>query len=240
MYSVDPFLHRLYLDDLARTGLHFLNQLGAAQHFRRHVVDGGDGLTSETLAVKVDVFSFDVDDGEDLHFGQEVERHVVHGLAKDRLLDDEDVAARLLNLLHQVQNVRPAEYQTVQLISDLLHNVSRQSQRPRNESDQPLGSRRRKDSPFFSEHSVHLRVIRDDDVVFHVGFRRREIELNEADLCLFNARYAAASGRLFVKNNSLDHLRVVDGPTQLFEDFNILEINVGGGERILDDLKDKF
>ena len=85
------------------------------------MVDGGDGLTSETLAVKVDVFSFDVDNGEDLHFGQEVDRHVVDGFAKDRLLDDKDVAARLLNLLHQVQNVCPAEDQTVQLIPDLLY-----------------------------------------------------------------------------------------------------------------------
>ena len=113
-----------------------------------------------------------------------------------------------------------------------IHIVSRQE-----EEQQPQGQQ---DSPFFSEHSVHLRVIRDDDVVFHVGLWWRETELDEADLCLFDARYTPASGRLSVKENSLDHLRVVDGPAQLFEDFDVLEINVGGGGRILDDLKKYF
>ena len=72
------------------------------------MIDGGDGFAAETLAVEVDVLPLDVGDGEDLHLGQEVKRHVVDGFAKNRFLHDENVAAGLFHLLHQIEDVGSA------------------------------------------------------------------------------------------------------------------------------------
>ena len=53
----------------------------------------------------VDIVALNVLDHVDLHLVEKVQRLVAHGLAQDALLDEEDVAARLLDLLAHVHNV---------------------------------------------------------------------------------------------------------------------------------------
>ena len=57
------------------------------------------------LGDELDVLPLDVLDDEDLHLREEVERELVDGVAQDRLLDQQHVAARLGDLLAHVENV---------------------------------------------------------------------------------------------------------------------------------------
>ena len=59
------------------------------------------------IADELNVLSLNVFDDHDLHLREEVERHLVDGVAEDGLLDEHDVAAGLLDRLAQVEDVRP-------------------------------------------------------------------------------------------------------------------------------------
>lgn len=71
------------------------------------MVQGCDWPTSQALADKLNVLPLDVLDDHNLNFVQEVEREVGNGVPQNRLLHQQNVAAGLFNLLHDVQNVRP-------------------------------------------------------------------------------------------------------------------------------------
>lgn len=58
-------------------------------------------------ADELNIIAFNVFDDKDIRLRQEVERKVIHGIAKNALLDQEDVAARLFDLLHHIYNVLP-------------------------------------------------------------------------------------------------------------------------------------
>ena len=57
------------------------------------------------LADELDLVALNVLDDHDLELGQKVQRELVDGVAQDGLLDQQDVAARLLDLLGQLQDV---------------------------------------------------------------------------------------------------------------------------------------
>ena len=64
-----------------------------------------DREASDRLGDEVDVVSLDVLEDHDLHLGKEVERLFAHSVTEDALLNQQHVAARLLDLLAQLQDV---------------------------------------------------------------------------------------------------------------------------------------
>merc|ERR1719336_715125 len=64
-----------------------------------------DGATSDGLTQEVHVFPFDVLYHHDLHLVEEVDSQVGEAVSEDGLLDEENVAASLLHLLHNVEDI---------------------------------------------------------------------------------------------------------------------------------------
>ena len=54
----------------------------------------------------INILSLYILDNHDLHFVKEVNGEIRESVTEDGLLDKEDVAARLLDLLHYVEDVR--------------------------------------------------------------------------------------------------------------------------------------
>mmetsp|Transcript_33852 Transcript_33852/g.74291 ORF Transcript_33852/g.74291 Transcript_33852/m.74291 type:complete len:275 (+) Transcript_33852:605-1429(+) len=97
--------HACHLDHLAVAGGHLLDHVGLAQLLSVQRVGVGDGHTAARLADELNVVALNVLDHQDLHLGQKVERELVHRVAQDGLLDEDDVCAALLDLLAQVEDV---------------------------------------------------------------------------------------------------------------------------------------
>ena len=57
------------------------------------------------LADELDFVAFDVFDGEDVEFGEEVQAKVVDGVAEDGFLNEEDVTFCFLDLFDYVEEV---------------------------------------------------------------------------------------------------------------------------------------
>eukprot|EP01137_Pigoraptor_chileana_P023696 Opistho-2@90426 len=69
------------------------------------VVNRCNWLASNRLADELNLVTLNLGDDHNLHLCQEVEGKVVDGVAENRLLHKEHVAAGLLDLLHKLQNV---------------------------------------------------------------------------------------------------------------------------------------
>lgn len=93
------------LDDAGAGGLDFVEEVGGAELVFGEGVDVGDGFAAEGFADEFDLGAFDVFDGEDVEFGEEVEGEVVDGVAEDGFLDEQDVAFCFLYLLDHVEEV---------------------------------------------------------------------------------------------------------------------------------------
>jgi len=102
--------------DNCRLGLGGLfDEVGIAELLLGESVNVGDGLAPKRFGQERDLVTLDVLDDEDLELGEEVQRDVVDGVAQDRLLDEQDVAAPLLDLLAELKNV------SALLLDDLVH-----------------------------------------------------------------------------------------------------------------------
>mmetsp|Transcript_30051 Transcript_30051/g.103833 ORF Transcript_30051/g.103833 Transcript_30051/m.103833 type:complete len:565 (-) Transcript_30051:9-1703(-) len=99
--------HADALDDLlVRPGhAHLVHELGGAQLLRGHVVDVGHGQQAQRVGDEFDLAALDVRDAHDAHLGQEMQREVVVRVAKDRFLDEQNVAPRLFDLLAEAEDV---------------------------------------------------------------------------------------------------------------------------------------
>jgi len=94
-----------HFDDAGAGGLDFVEEVGGAEFVFGEGVDVGDGFAAGGFADEFDLVAFDVLDGEDVEFGEEVEGEVVDGVAEDGFLDEEDVAFCLFDLLDHVEEV---------------------------------------------------------------------------------------------------------------------------------------
>ena len=94
------------LDDLGRATSRLLNnEVSLAEHLGLQVVDVGDSSALDGSADEVDLASINVLDDHNLHFGEEVEGKLRNCLTEDALLEQQNICARFLNLLAQVDNV---------------------------------------------------------------------------------------------------------------------------------------
>ncbi|GIX66170.1 plexin-A4 isoform X1, putative [Babesia caballi] len=84
-----------------------LHQLRRAQLLLREVVQAGDLLAANGARDELDVLALNVLDDHDVGLGQVVEREVGDGVPENRLLDQEDVAARRGDLLHHARRDEP-------------------------------------------------------------------------------------------------------------------------------------
>lgn len=57
------------------------------------------------LCDKLDLIALNVSDDQDLHLGKEVKGEIIDSITQDRLLDEQNVATSLLDLLAHVQDV---------------------------------------------------------------------------------------------------------------------------------------
>jgi hypothetical protein len=73
--------NQTHLDHFPIGCLNFLHQFGSAQSFRCEMVDGGDRTAAQYFRVEFDVVTLDVLDDHDFHFGEEVQGHLVDGIA---------------------------------------------------------------------------------------------------------------------------------------------------------------
>lgn len=102
-------------DDLGAVAGDLLDQLGLTELVGRHLLDVRDGLAPERAREELDLVPLNVADGEDLELLEVCERELVGRVAEYRLLDEEDVAARLLDRLAEVEDVEAL------LLEDLVH-----------------------------------------------------------------------------------------------------------------------
>lgn len=94
------------LDDLGRTTSGLLNnEVGVTEHVRLQVINVSNWGAVDGSADKINLASVDVLDNHNLHLGEEVESELGNGLTEDGLLEEQNVCARFLNLLAQVDNV---------------------------------------------------------------------------------------------------------------------------------------
>ena len=113
--STPPVLHTGDTDDLRPRVSRLLNEIRVAELVFRERFDVRDGLAPETLRQEFNLVTLNVLHDEDIEALEEGERDVVDGIAKDRFLNEENIAVRLLDLLTHVQQVLPA------LLDDLVH-----------------------------------------------------------------------------------------------------------------------
>ena len=81
-------------DDLGPVARDLLDKVRLAELVGRHLLDVRDGLAPERAREELDLVALDVAHGEDLELLEVRERELVRRVAEDRLLDEQDVAAR--------------------------------------------------------------------------------------------------------------------------------------------------
>ena len=105
--------HARDLRDAFSLQLHLLHTIRVTQLVLRETVDVGNGTTPQGLWVMLrattytrdefDVVAFDVGNHHDFELAEEVKRELVDGVAQNRLLHQNHVAARLLDLLAHLE-----------------------------------------------------------------------------------------------------------------------------------------
>mmetsp|Transcript_5439 Transcript_5439/g.10695 ORF Transcript_5439/g.10695 Transcript_5439/m.10695 type:complete len:316 (-) Transcript_5439:489-1436(-) len=84
--------------------------------------------------------------------------------------------------------------------------------------------------PLLLEDAVHLAVVGDHHVLFDVRLRRRQAELDEADLGVGHlAGPARRVPRALGEDEAIDQRGLVDGPPELLHHGDVVQVNVGGG-----------
>ena len=71
------------------------------------MIQTGNRSACQGLAQELNVVPLDILDHHDLHLVEEVDGEVGECIPQDGFLDEEDVAACLLDLLHDVEDVGP-------------------------------------------------------------------------------------------------------------------------------------
>ncbi len=110
-----PVLHASDADDFRSSMSRLLDEVCVAELVLRERINVRDGLAPQTLGQELNFVALDVLDDENIEPLEEGERDVVDGVAEDGLLNEEDVAVRLLDLLAHVEKVLPA------LLDNLVH-----------------------------------------------------------------------------------------------------------------------
>ena len=95
--------------------------------FRGEMIQAGNGSAAEGLAEELHLLPVDILHHHYLHFVEEVNCEIGQGVAKDRLLNEKNVATSLLDLLHDVEDVGPLllQYSVHGSVigNDNLHNI---------------------------------------------------------------------------------------------------------------------
>merc|ERR1719341_2378236 len=97
--------HPSDLHALRATRLHLLHQISAGKVLRSEVVKGGNWPAADGLAQEVNVLSLNVLHDHNLHLVKEMDSQVGKSIPENRLLDEQNIAASLLHLLHYVEDV---------------------------------------------------------------------------------------------------------------------------------------
>lgn len=85
--------------------MRFLAKFGADKILGSEMVEGGNRSAAKCLADVRNVLALDIFDNHDLDLVQEVDCEVTESVTQNRLLDEEHIAARLFDLLHNVEDV---------------------------------------------------------------------------------------------------------------------------------------
>ena len=108
-------LHAGDFDDFGPVVVGLFHEVRVPELVFCECLDVCDGPASETLREEIDLVAFDILDNEDVEALEEGERRVVDRVAQDGLLDEQDVAAALFDLLADVQQIGAP------LLDDFVH-----------------------------------------------------------------------------------------------------------------------
>lgn len=171
--------------DLDARRARFLDEVRVPELVLGERVDVCDGLAPERLREELDLVALDVLDEQDVEPLEERERHVVDGVAEDGLLDQKDVAVRLLDLLADIQEVRAA------FLDHLVHL-------PIIVDDDCVVH-------LLSEPSLSTNHSRHRERTAYVGFGGAELELNEPNFCLLHTnRTASGDNHVLIEHEPVD------------------------------------
>merc|ERR1712013_633270 len=94
-----------YFHHLCGAGGEFFNEVSRSQEVRVQVINTCNGTTIQSFADEVDLVTFNITDHHNFHLAEEMESLIVDSVAKNGLLNENDIATRLLDLLTNVQDV---------------------------------------------------------------------------------------------------------------------------------------
>ena len=63
-------------------------------------------------------------------------------------------------------------------------------------------------------------------LIVHVGFRRRDLELNESNLSLLNPLWPIDVGRPLLQHQAVNQFGVIHGSAELLDDLDVLEVDI--------------
>lgn len=120
--SLSWVLDASHLDHLGPTVCRLLHQFCIAELVLGKRLDVGDGFAACRFRDEVDFVSLNVFDNHDLQLREEVEGKIGHGISENGLLDEEDVAAGLLDAFTKVEEVLSFLFEDLVHLSVIIDN----------------------------------------------------------------------------------------------------------------------
>lgn len=81
---------------------------------------------------------------------------------------------------------------------------------------------------FFFQNSIHGSIIMNNDIIFQIGLRSRQLELDETNLCVLNSRGTTCEVRdlLVNEDKTVNQFTFINSFSELFRDTNVSQVNI--------------
>ena len=196
-----PILHARDFDDFGPVVVGLFHEIRIPELVFRECLDVCNGLTSKTLREKINLVAFYVLDSKNVESLEEGERCVVDRVAQDGLLDEQNVAAALFDLLANIQKIGAP------LFDDLVHL-------PVIVDDDGVVHLQHASSTLVSSRKGGQKT--------NIRLGRTELELNKSNLRFLDSCWAASCDNdVLIEHNTIDELGVFYCTANLLDDADI-------------------